>query len=59
MVRRIIWGFILIAIGLWIWFAKLGVISRGIEFHRDWPLIIVIIGIMTLVEAIIWKRRCK
>jgi hypothetical protein len=58
MVRKIIWGLIIIVIGLWIWFANLGIIKHGISFGRDWPIIIIIIGIMTLIEGIAWRKRC-
>jgi hypothetical protein len=58
MVRRIVWGLIIILIGLWIWFAKLGIIKHGISFGRDWPIILIIIGIMMLVESIVWRRGC-
>ena len=57
MVRRIIWGLIIILIGLWLWFAKLGIIKRSISFGRDWPIIIIIIGIMMLIEGLVWRKR--
>jgi hypothetical protein len=57
MIKKIIWAIIIILIGLWIWLANLGVISRGIILSRDWPLILVIIGIMTFIEALVWKQR--
>ncbi len=60
MVRRILWGLIITLIGLWIWFTNLGIIKRGISFDRDWPVIIIIIGIMTLIEGIAWRKwSCK
>jgi hypothetical protein len=57
MVRSILWGIIIIAIGLWIWLANLGVMPSGIVFSRDWPVIIVIFGIMTVAEGIRWLAR--
>lgn len=53
----IIEGLILIVIGLLIWLSKLGVFSYRVIFRRDWPLILVIIGIIILVETITKKRR--
>ena len=56
-IRTIIWGLIVIAIGMWIWLANLGVIASGIVFHRDWPVIIVIVGLLTVGEGISWAFR--
>jgi hypothetical protein len=56
-VRSIIWGLIVIAIGTWIWLANLGVITSGIIFRRDWPIIIVIVGLLTVGEGISWAIR--
>ena len=54
---KIIWGILFIAVGLWIWLSKFGVLS--FEWHRDWPFIIVTIGIVILIEGItsIFRRR--
>ncbi|MBM3322239.1 hypothetical protein FJY69_01980 [candidate division WOR-3 bacterium] len=57
MVRTIIWGLIVMAIGTWIWLANLGVVTSGIIFRRDWPVIIVIIGLLTVGEGISWAIR--
>jgi hypothetical protein len=56
-IRTIIWGLIVIAIGMWMWLANLGVIASGIVFHRDWPVIIVIVGLLTVGEGISWAFR--
>jgi hypothetical protein len=42
MIRSIIWGLVIIAIGMWIWLAK---------------LIIVIAGLLTVGEGISWAFR--
>ncbi len=52
MIRGILWGVIIIAIGLWVWLANLGVITSGIVFSRDWPVIIIVVGAMTVAEGI-------
>jgi hypothetical protein len=57
MVRTIIWGLVVIAIGMWIWLANLGVITSGIVFNRDWPVIIIIVGLLTVGEGISWIFR--
>ncbi|MEO0092659.1 MAG: DUF5668 domain-containing protein [candidate division WOR-3 bacterium] len=51
MVRTIIWGLIVAGIGVWLWLSNLGII-RPICLRRDWPLIIVIIGLLTIGEGI-------
>ncbi|MBM3331062.1 hypothetical protein FJY68_04320 [candidate division WOR-3 bacterium] len=63
MIRTIIWGLVIIAIGTWIWLAKLGIITSGIVFSRDWPVIIIIVGLLTVGEGISWifrrgRKRC-
>lgn len=57
MVRTIIWGIIVIAVGIWIWLANLGILTSGITFSRDWPVIIVIVGLLTVGEGISWAIR--
>ncbi|MEO0115756.1 MAG: DUF5668 domain-containing protein [candidate division WOR-3 bacterium] len=51
MVRTIIWGLIVAGIGVWLWLSNLGII-RPICLRRDWPLIIVMIGLLTIGEGI-------
>ncbi len=57
MIRGILWGVIIIAIGVWVWLANLGVITSGIVFSRDWPIIIIIVGLMTVAEGVSWFIR--
>ena len=57
MIRTIIWGLIVMAIGTWLWLANLGVVTSGIIFRRDWPVIIVVVGLLTVGEGISWAIR--
>ncbi len=50
---KVICPVFIIILGLLIWLSKLGMIS--IVWRRDWPLIIVAIGLIQLL-AIIFKR---
>ncbi|MDI6851905.1 MAG: DUF5668 domain-containing protein [bacterium] len=57
-------GILLIIIGLLIWLNKIGVFSW--QWGRDWPLILVIIGLLSLISYLegndklrIWYRREK
>ena len=59
-VRSILWGIIIIAIGLWVWLANLGVMPSGVVLSRDWPVIIVIFGVLAVAEGLsryIRRRR--
>jgi hypothetical protein len=58
MIRTIVWGLIVAAIGLWIWLGNLEII-RQIRFGRDWPVIIIIIGLLTIAEGISYYIRRK
>jgi hypothetical protein len=57
MVRTIIWGLVIIGVGLWIWLANLGVLTTGIVFSRDWPVIIIVVGLLSVGEGISWIIR--
>ena len=50
---KIATGLTLFIIGLWIWLSNMGILNFG----RDWPFILVIIGLYFLIEALIPKRR--
>jgi len=57
-IRSIAWGMIIMAIGAWVWVSRVNPdVLRGPAFRRDWPLIIVICGLMTVVEGIAWSVR--
>lgn len=47
-------GILLIAIGLLIWLGNLKILD--ITWRRDWPLILIIIGLLELIKQIIRKR---
>lgn len=46
-------GLFLIVIGAWIWLSNMGYLN----FKRDWPLIIIIVGLYYLVSGL--SRRKK
>ena len=45
---------ILIGVGLIIWLSNLGVIY--VAWRRDWPIILIAIGLIELVKYIVKKR---
>ncbi|MFO7675748.1 MAG: DUF5668 domain-containing protein [bacterium] len=55
--RGIIWGVVLMAVGAWLWLANLGVLPTGIVPSRDWPLLIVVVGLLTAFEGFRWLVR--
>ncbi|MFO7638177.1 MAG: DUF5668 domain-containing protein [bacterium] len=55
--RGIVWGLVLMAVGAWLWLANLGVLPTGIVASRDWPLLIVVVGLLTVFEGIRWLAR--
>ncbi len=58
MIRSIAWGLIIMAIGGWVWLARQNPeLIRSPLFRRDWPLIIVVAGVVTVVEGIAWSVR--
>jgi len=57
MIHTTIWGILLILVGAWLWLAKLGYLS--FSFSRDWPAAIIIVGLFTLVEGIVYFIRRK
>lgn len=51
---RILGGLLFILIGLLIWFSNMEILN--IEWKRDWPVILVVIGLIELVKNIIRKK---
>lgn len=55
--RGITWGVVLVAVGLWVWLANLGVLPSGIVASRDWPLLFVVAGAIMVFEGARWLVR--
>lgn len=53
--RRLRWGIALLVIGLWIWLSALGV--PYISFSRNWPLLLVALGVYIIVRKLVRSRR--
>jgi hypothetical protein len=51
---RLSGGLLLIVVGLLIWLSNLNILA--ISWRRDWPVIIIIIGLMELIKHLIKKR---
>jgi len=46
---------LLIVIGVFIWLANLGIFI--FNFRRDWPVILIILGLIELLNGLIRKRK--
>ncbi len=44
---RFVTGLVLFVIGLWIWLSNIGLLN----FERDWPFILVVIGIYFIIAS--------
>jgi uncharacterized integral membrane protein len=51
---RLSGGILLIVVGLFIWLSNLDVFD--ITWRRDWPVILIIIGVLELIKHIVKKR---
>lgn len=60
--RKFFWGLLVVAIGLLLWAHNFGLIALSLNFSRDWPLVIVIAGLMSVWGAVFgrhwWGRSC-
>jgi len=45
----------IIIIGLLIWFVNLGLLP--VNWHKDWPLILILFGVSRLIKISLKKRR--
>ncbi len=50
--RKLLWAIVIIAVGVWLLLANYGVIPWDVQFGRDWPVILIIIGLMSIGEEI-------
>lgn len=48
-------GAVLLLLGLWIWLSALGV--PYIDFGRNWPLILVALGLYIIIRRIVQQLR--
>lgn len=54
--RKFFWGIIIVSVGGLIWASNLGYISPSFRLGRDWPVIIVAIGLMSMWDALFGKH---
>ena len=60
--RKFFWGLMVVAIGVLIWAGNFGLINLSFRFSRDWPVIIVVLGLMSVWSALFgrqwWGHGC-
>ena len=60
--RKFFWGLLVVAIGLLLWAHNYGLVAFSFNFSRDWPLIVVAAGLMSVWRALFgrhwWASRC-
>ncbi len=54
--RKFFWGIILAGTGALLWAHNLGYIGLSFHFGRDWPVIIVAIGLMSIWDALFGRQ---
>ena len=50
--HRVVFGIIIAAIGVLWWLSNHDLVAFDISFRRDWPVIVIAIGLMSLVEGL-------
>ncbi|MFA6434076.1 MAG: DUF5668 domain-containing protein [Elusimicrobiales bacterium] len=60
--RKFFWGLFVISIGLLLWGHNYGLVAVSFSFYKDWPLVIVAIGLLSVWRALFgshwWAPRC-
>ena len=54
--RKFFWGLLLIGIGGLLWAHNFGLLAFSISFSRDWPLIVVTLGLMSVWNALFGRH---
>lgn len=49
--HKVLWGLFWIALGAWILLSNHGLLAHGFSFHRDWPIILIAVGVLILVHS--------
>jgi len=55
--HKVLWGLFWIALGTWILLSNYGLLAYGFSFHRDWPIVLIAIGVIILVRSVTKRRR--
>ena len=50
-VHKILWALFWIALGSWILLSNYDLVAYQFTFHRDWPVILIAVGVIILVRS--------
>jgi len=60
--RKFFWGLLVVAVGLLLWAHNYGLVVFSFSFSKDWPLIVVVVGLMSIWRALFgrhwWASKC-
>lgn len=54
--RKFFWGILIVTVGGLLWADNLGYLELSFKFSRDWPVIIVAIGLMSVWDALFGRH---
>ncbi|MCU0607535.1 MAG: DUF5668 domain-containing protein [Candidatus Edwardsbacteria bacterium] len=55
--HKVLWGLFWVALGTWILLSNHGLLAYGFSFHRDWPIVLIAVGVVILVRSVTRRRR--
>ncbi|GEM_PF-788825 len=53
--RKVMWGLFWVLLGILILLANHGLLGYDISFSRDWPIVLIAVGVMMLVDLLAWR----
>lgn len=60
--KKFFWGLSISGLGGLIWASNLGLIDISFRFSRDWPVLVVAVGVMYIWDSVFgkhwWSRKC-
>lgn len=54
--RKVMWGLFWVLLGAALLMANHGLFGYNFSFSRDWPVILIAVGVMKLVDLLAWRR---
>ena len=55
--HKVLWGLFWIALGAWLILSNYDLVAYQFTFHRDWPIILIAVGIIMIIKAVTRRRR--
>jgi hypothetical protein len=54
--RKFFWGLLVVVLGLLLWAHNYGIVAFSLSFSRDWPIVIVAAGLMSMWGALFGRH---